>query len=295
MHGTGSIFRFFLPPAILFRTFFWSFLHSLSFVDWLCPTVFFWEANPSLPISSRIPSKTASARTARTGIGRLCDSARTSCSDNCAGSCNGGIPDHWLPSCPSSGNSPWFSSKLHRRWVSFKQSGENVYFESIPSNKMTRPLRFFLFGKKFFSVIFSQANLCKNLFEELTKYRDSLNAVAIYTTFRNITHHPAVFFAHLNKLADAANTSAASGQAESLGPICQLLVNLVQVTFDFLSTNSINQLINQSQKEIPICSINQSINHKKKFQSLQASNQAINGQCAFLNVEWQNSFFSFIV
>jgi SNF2 family DNA or RNA helicase len=59
----------------------------------------------------------------------------------------------------------------------------------------------------------------------LTKHRDTLNAVALYTTFRNITHHPAIFFAHLNKLMEASGASESADTG--IGPICQLLVNLV--------------------------------------------------------------------
>ncbi|OQV22475.1 Helicase ARIP4 [Hypsibius exemplaris] len=102
----------------------------------------------------------------------------------------------------------------------------------IVQRRDSRPLIAELPKKREFALIFkqtpSQANLCKNLFEELTKHRDSLNAVALYTTFRNITHHPAIFFSHLNKLAESANANIALGQADTSGPICQLLVNLVQ-------------------------------------------------------------------
>lgn len=99
----------------------------------------------------------------------------------------------------------------------------------IVQRRDSKPLIAELPKKREFALIFrqtpSQGSLYRSLFEELSRHRESLNAVALYTTFRNITHHPAIFFAHLKKLVDSV--SEVPGQTETTGPIRQLLINLV--------------------------------------------------------------------
>ncbi|XP_055335538.1 helicase ARIP4-like [Paramacrobiotus metropolitanus] len=122
------------------------------------------------------------------------------------------------------------SSDADRRLMRYRTYILQRTLSRIVQRRDSRPLIAELPKKREFALIFrqtpAQTSLYKSVFEELIEHGESLNAVALYATFRSITQHPAIFFAHVKKLVNSAVET--SGQIEVMGPIRQFLVNMVQ-------------------------------------------------------------------